>query len=248
MDVDAKQLGDLLEDRGVLNLGTLSYLSLDAFALMLDQYVAVHPGKVKAVVLLLHPESLRRQDSEDYFMKLLDSIYEDASPAAAGVSHMLGIAAFRDRILSRLLPRPLPGGYGRRYGFTHDLWRYMDEHEGSAVAPGQFVTGPGQGNAEYRIAPEFEALSEGFKTGLPWDVKLIIAITPAPASFVLPDYGSKHNEMLETWARWISADAALDDLPGTMADSLFASTTHLNERGVIVYTKMLADALQAQGL
>ena len=58
MDVAAPLLTRRL-GRPVLNLGTLSYLSLDAYALLLHNCAEANPGRLRAVVLLMHPEALR---------------------------------------------------------------------------------------------------------------------------------------------------------------------------------------------
>jgi hypothetical protein len=39
------------------------------------------------------------------------------------------------------------------------------------------------------------------------------------------------------------ADQPLHELPATLPDAFFASSTHLNERGVKLYTERLATAL-----
>src|SRR5688572_2249823 len=59
MDVSAVQLGQQT-GRPALNLGTLSYLDMDAHATLLKRFVTANPNQLKAVVLLLHSEALRR--------------------------------------------------------------------------------------------------------------------------------------------------------------------------------------------
>src|SRR6185436_14472323 len=63
MDVDARQLGTAL-GRRVLNLGTISHLDLAAHALLLGEFTRANPGRPRCVVLLMHPEALRRVESE----------------------------------------------------------------------------------------------------------------------------------------------------------------------------------------
>ena len=45
----------------VLNGGTISYLDLTSAADLLRQYLATNPGRLRYLVVLLHPESLRRR-------------------------------------------------------------------------------------------------------------------------------------------------------------------------------------------
>jgi hypothetical protein len=44
--------------------------------------------------------------------------------------------------------------------------------------------------------------------------------------------------------QWMRADGLLTELPPVLPDSCFASTTHLNEKGSLLYTEMLANCLQ----
>lgn len=242
MDVSALQLGEQV-GRPVLNLGTLSYLDLDAHATLLKRFVAANPDQLKAIVLLLHPEALRRPAPEPYHTKFLQSFLagEDYN-TLQNVSYWVGLEVFRGRLLSRALPTPLAGAYGRYYGFTFDLERYLTESKGSAVDPDPRSF---QGNPEYRLAPQLEARSRAFEAAIPPGVKLLAGITPAPAGFVDRTYPELYGQMLSQWREWLQADGALEELPAVLPDELFAKTTHLNESGAQMYTSLLARALQA---
>src|ERR1041384_8794124 len=72
MDVSARQLSEAISN-SVLDLGTLSYLDLDAYHKLLRVYLQSHPPVGKKIVLLLHPEALRRNVPEAYYTRLLDS-------------------------------------------------------------------------------------------------------------------------------------------------------------------------------
>ena len=246
MDVDARRLGEQL-GRPALNLGTLSYLDLNASAALLREYAAANPGRLRAVVLLLHPEALRRVGPEAWHVNFLNrQLSGEDFIAGTGLrerlSEALGLETFRGRILSRLLPTPLPGVYGRDYGFSTDLARYLTEHHGSAADPDPR---PFTGNAEYRLAASLEPASRNFRAALPPGVKLLAAITPAPAGFVGPRYAETRRQMLREWSQWLDADAALEDLPSTLPDALFAKTTHLTEAGARAFTDTLAHCLEA---
>src|SRR5215510_5549239 len=58
MNVSARRLSERL-GRPVLNLGTFSFLDLNAHALFLKEYVQHHSVPPRAIVLLLHPDALR---------------------------------------------------------------------------------------------------------------------------------------------------------------------------------------------
>jgi hypothetical protein len=245
MDVDALRLSQELNQR-VLNLGTLSYLGLEDYARMLRRYSAVNPGQVRAVVLLLHPEFLRRNGPEAHHRQLLDEFYAGADHCdthgfRGRSSCWLGLEIFRGRLLSRAIPTPLPDAFGK-YGFTADLSRYLDEHNGSAVDPRTFDWAPRHGNAEYRLSLRLQNESATFKAALPTGVKLVVGITPAPESFILPGYPDRYAQMLRGWNEWMKADMA--QLPPTMPDRLFASTTHLSESGRRAFTRILAHSIE----
>lgn len=249
MDVAATQLTEALGSTNeVLNLGTLSFLDLHSFAAMLRNYVQANPGRVSLVVLLMNPEALRRPAPTEYNVEALAHFYAETDycvPTMSKVLCGLGVETFRGRVLSRTIPIALPGAFGQYYGFTHDLWRHLDEHRGSAIDPGRFDPATAQGNAEYRLAANLERASQSFRSVVPPGATLCVGITPLPQSFVRPAHQQLHGRMLDTWRQWLKADVALTDLPATMPDSLFASTTHLNPEGVRLYTEQLSRLVQA---
>ena len=245
MSVDAAQLTKELQVP-VLNLGTLSHLGLESHAGLLKQYFAANPGRAKAIVLLMHPESLRLVSPNEYYTTMLDRFLaaQDSIRTTLTrdrVSHWLGFEIFRGRILSRLLPIPFRGAYGRRYGFSVDLERYLVAHRGSALDPEPRKF---QGNPEYRLAQQFEPASRVFRAALPADVKLYVGVTPAPQGFVQGDYPAIREAILKQWATWLRPDAVLTDVSATLPDALFVKTTHLSAEGNRRYTSELASALK----
>ena len=242
MDLSAVKLTREI-GRPVLNLGALSYLDLNAHATLLRRFVAANPNQLKAVVLLLHPEALRRHAPEEYHTAVFDHFVAGKDHATKrNLAHWLGLEFFRSRVLSRALPTPFAGAYGRRYGFSSDLQSYLTRERGSAIDPDPKAF---QGNPEYRLAPQLEIQSRAFKTAVPAGVRLFVAITPVPAGFAPPNYAGQHRQMLEQWSQWLGADAALVDLPPTLPNDLFTTTTHLNEAGAAEFTALLARSLSA---
>src|SRR6266496_2698111 len=139
MDVSARRLGEQL-GRPVLNLGTFSFLDLKAHAMLLGEYARANAGRLRAVVLLMHPEALRRVGSEGYYLSSLTNFWNGhddcRSDTPAGLfSCAFAVDLFKGRILSRVLPVPLAGAYGRRYGFSRDLENYLSREHGSAIDP-----------------------------------------------------------------------------------------------------------------
>jgi hypothetical protein len=245
MNISARQLTEQL-GHPALNLGTFSFLDLNAHALLLREYARANPGRLRAVVLLMHPESLRRSGSEAYYLAALTNFLgsfdhcQTETPADQATC-LLGVEIFQGRILGRALPIPLPGAYGRRYGFTHDLETLLARERGSAIDPD---SRPFEGTAEYRLAPTLERASKNFRAAVPPGVKLLVGITPAPERFAGPRYSQLHADLLRQWSQWLQADAALTSLPPALPDDSFVRTTHLKESVVPRYTEQLADALK----
>jgi hypothetical protein len=244
MDVSAPALGRRL-GHPALNLGTLSYLDLKAYGALVQECARANPGRLRVLVLLLHPEALRRASPESYYVGLLQDLLKQKVSRANGDLHgevvaLLGLGYFRDCCLARVLPVPLAGAFGCRYGFTTDLDKYLTLHGGSLVEP---ETKPFGGNAEYRLAASLQNAGRAFRAAVPPGCKLVAGITPAPEEFVRPTYRQDYPAMLEQWSQWLRADAALRGLPATLPGRYFAKTTHLNEGGMAVYTSLVASNL-----
>jgi hypothetical protein len=245
MNVSARQLTEQL-GRPALNLGTFSFLDLNAHALLLREHARANPVRLRAIVLLMHPESLRRSGSETYYLAALTNYlggldHCQAETAAGQASCLLGVEIFQGRILSRALPIPLPGAYGRHYGFTRDLENLLTRERGSAIDPDPK---PFEGSAEYRLAPTLERASKNFRAAVPPGVKLLVGITPAPERFAGPRYPQLHADLLRQWSQWLQADAALTNLPPALPDDSFVRTTHLKESVIPRYTGQLAAGLR----
>ena len=244
MDVSAKELSKRL-GRRVLNLGTFSYLDLPAHARLLREFFAANPGRSATVVLLMHPEALRRVGPEEYHVAVLQNFLHGIDHCSSTSGHgqlvcLLGLEIFRGRMWSRLVPSPLAGAYGRRHGFSADLERFMEAAQGSLP---DLETGEAKGDANYQLAQTLEGASREFRAAMPPGARLFVGITPAPAGFVRANHPARSAEMLAKWSGWLRADGALTNLPATLPDGLFARTTHLNEAGVRVFTDTLAASL-----
>jgi hypothetical protein len=247
MDVSAKELSARL-GRPVLNLGTVSYLDPAAYALLLRQFAAANPGGLRAVILLMHPEALRRAGSESYQLNVLTNFlaagdHFRTQTIEGRISCLVGVDTFAGRILSRVRPTPLGGAYGRRFGFSDDLERFMAANHGSAV---ELESVPLTGSAEYRLSPALEKAAKEFKAAMPPEARLLVGLTPVPEKFASGDFPPHQRELLKQWGDWLGADALLDDLPAALPDEQFARTTHLKPSAVTPYTETLAQAIQVR--
>lgn len=247
MDVSARDLSARL-GRPALNLGTVSYLDPAAYALLLRQSVTANPGRLRAVILLMHPEALRRTGSEPYHLNVLTNFlavrdHFRNETLAGQISCVAGVDIFSGRVLSRVRPAPLSGAFGRRYGFTADLERFMAANQGSAFEPDSV---PLTGSAEYRLSPSLKNSAKEFKAAMPHDARLLVGLTPVPENFAGPDFAAQQRALHRQWGEWLGADALLDELPATLPDERFARTTHLKPSAVAAYTEDLARAIQSR--
>ncbi len=250
MNVDAPRLAQRL-GRTVLNLGTSSYVDLISMGRMVEAYARRNPGSSPRVVLLLHPQSLRVRDASNQHIRTLNAQLEsrddfDRTTGRGRMERLLGIEQWRGRVVARLVPFPLAGAYGTAYGFTHDLWRFLDRNAGSAVDPHRFEPGLATGNAEYRLASGLEPESRRFRALVPPDWRLDVGVTPVPAGFARADHAMRVSTMLTTWAGWLAPARVLAELPAVLPDAAFASITHLRAAARADYTDRLAEALRRE--
>lgn len=245
MNVNARQLGDSL-GRRALNLGTISYLDLGAHARLLREFTQANPGQPRVIVLLMNPEALRRAGSEPYPLAVLTHFlagedHHRQGTVAGRFNALAGVDAFQGRLLSRVLPTPFTNSFGRFYGFTTGLERFMSARDGGAIDPG---TNSATGNAEYRLSSTLETLSREFRAAVPPGTKLLAGITPVPAKFAGTNYPVLRDQMLRDWSAWLQADAVLRELPATLPDEQMTGATHLKPAAIPAYTEALAAAVR----
>ena len=251
MDVAGVKLEQALaEKHHVLNLGTFMYVGFGGYSAMLSRYADANPGRLRTVVVLVHPEMLRGMDAPAYYRRFLSDFYAGADLREPDSVHgqlcgVFGLNIFQDRFLGRA-PLPLPKEWARFYGFNLDLYQFMNRERGSAVDPHQYAAGPGQGNAEYHLAPALQDQCRALRAALPPSARVVVGLAPVPESFAPPDHTSRCQRILAQWAEWVGADGVLASLPMSMPDRFFASTTHLNAAGRLAYSELLARELQPQ--
>lgn len=247
MGVSAQLLSEKM-GQPTLNLATLSYLDAGANSRLLREFVTANPGQLRAVVLLMHPEALRRVGSEDYQAAVLTNYlgrtdHHRLETTAGKFSCWLGLDIFKGRILARTIPAPLAGAFGRMHGFNSELENFMTANQGSLW---ELDSAPLDGSAEYRLSPSLQAAAGKFKAAMPPGAKLLVGLTPVPEGLAGANYPEAHLAILQQWGAWLGADAILDDLPPTLPDKNFARTTHLKPEAVAEYTIAVARALEGR--
>lgn len=255
MNVNAIQLARMLTNSAI-NLGTLSYIDLESHAQLVQCFARTNPDQLKAVLLLLHPKTLRlAEPSSEHVSILREAITTQKKTSYVPPIHSaslkldswwrdpLGIRIVREQLIARVVPIPLPGEYARAYGFTRDLWQVLSVQKGSLIDPHLFDPENPRPNLEFRIANRFKEEAGLFKQTCPPCAKVIFGLTPVPISLATPQLHQVYTEMLTTMGAWLQTDCVLTNLPPAMPDDLFASATHLNAKGQQVYTALVAAEL-----
>ncbi len=244
--VDAAQLTQLLPKRSpVINLGLIIGIDLGSYAQTVRDFSATNPGQVRWVVLLLCPSRMSTQGDATFWRQLRDDIQQVGQPAMnwRSVEDLTGGTLLRERLASRLLPRPLRGKVGDLIGFTVDLDRYMTEHNGSVVDFGEFVPRPGSPHRRASVCDTFPAECRDFRNRLPGSIKLAVGLTPGPAVLPLADVRAEYAEYLEQLAALLKPDWVLTNLPAFLPSHCFSPSAHLNASGQQIFTAALAREL-----
>lgn len=229
-----------------VNLGTLSYLGLDAFGLLARRFCEGHsPAEI---VLVVHPECLRLARPSAEHQRMLETALGLGEPAwnlrTGSAAEALGFEEARARWLDRVLPTPLRGGLGARYGFTRDLQRELLGNGGTLEETAQYVAAASTASAEYRIAPRIRPECERFRQLLPPGTRLRLMISPVPRSHALRRHEATVSDMAATVAASLGAEGLRDRMPSILPDTDFGTTTHLRPEAARRYTRRLAEALK----
>lgn len=245
MDVRAVELGEWL-NRRCLNLGTFSHLGLQSHARLVSRARERNP--IQWVVLLCHPEALRRASVSTAHDRFLQEILE-GRPAArlADASWdpalLLGISSLEDPFLNRLFPAVLKGGFGPAHGHVGELLRVIHENRGSLEDPHQFERGRATGRAEFRIGRVVREEAGAFRASLGGRALLAVGLTPLPLSAASLTYTDTARDLARELAGLLGADQVLTNLPATMRDDQFASSSHLTPAAARDFTALLASQL-----
>lgn len=235
---------DATRHAGMINLGTISHLGLEHHVRLLARYMqhAVEPPEL--VVVFVHQDALRRERDDTSTDALFESLMS-GKPARHKhtVSGWLGFDLFRECILARLLPIPLTGAYGRRYGYTRETYNAMGQHAGSLIAAGRYDPRRDTGNNELRLGEKVMNEATKLHTAWPSGIRLAIGLAPVPASFATRNHTKHASAILREWNQHMKADIVLDQLPLVLPDHQFADRRHLNAAGRTTYTDAALKAL-----
>jgi hypothetical protein len=240
--VDAARLSEL-SGVSVRNLGTLSFLNVASFGSLLENYVGANSTPPEKIVLLVHPEFVRRNSPSRAHLASLEN-YLAATDFYYGVNRrfdlrrLLGVHIVEGRLLGRL-PVPLPDRFGEEYGFTTDLMRYLENHQGSVADPRMLAPENLTGSSDYRIAKSHAVGIEKFMSAVPEGAQVYLGLTPLPESFPSSSYQSRYDALLSDWNAIFVGTEGLIGLPAVLEDNQFATKAHLKSEAALEYTETL---------
>ncbi len=240
-------MSTLLEAGGVrgVNLGLLSYLSIDSFGRIAQEAVKSR-GQGK-IVLVVHPEALRLAAVSPPHEKLLADIFDDKPVEIWGspnpVARILGFDELKDRVGNRIIPEPLRGAFGAHYGFSIDLEKELLQSRGTMQEARTFNANGETASGEYRLATRIESECRGFRGRLPVGTRVRIIISPVPASIARKNHESQMDEFQARLESWLGADPWASKMPAVLPDTEFATVTHLLPEASIKYSRVLREKL-----
>ncbi len=247
MGVDAVALGEWLPSRPrVYNLGLFLGLPLDVYGEIAGDFIARHPGQVKAVVLLTTswrltdalPVDVRLQ----YWRKLRARPDQPASPAAPLHDRLLAISESTERFINRGLPFVAHQKIGAPYGGQLSAAKRLDQFNGSLVSTGTFNR-TGRETVTWDMDEAARDGGAAIRSGMPRDVNLIFGVMPMPETIGQADSAVGRETLMRAFDQSLHADELLSRLPVTMPDGFFSDRVHLNAGGQERFTRLLADAL-----
>jgi len=226
----------------VLNLGLIIGLDLATYGEVVADFIRANPSQVECVVLLVTPQKLRSEEESAEFLRLwrrLGSELDDGGEVRPP-GHGFGLGEPRERLLGRVVTRPLRGTGADHYGFPRGIWDYLEAHQGAVLDWASYQPGSRPQPPDYVLAPSRETSSRRLRVLIPREVRLVVGLMPVPESLRAPEAVRKRDELLDDWNRWLEADQLLKHLPAVLPDGLFASGAHLNPEGQRRFTSQLA--------
>jgi hypothetical protein len=265
MGFSARAFEELMPRTRVYNLGTLSTLGLEKFGAFSGRFLKNAPG-VQTVVLLISPEMVRSGSAKPAAARALPPEFEERMRALQAdnrrvdaelkkdrindIARWLVLPLIRTQLVARVFEKPLAGSFGLTYGFPQGLREYIRREKGSVADPTvlERKTTPTRrmSGGDVFISDAFKAQCESLRKQLPRGVRLLAGLTPVSQAEHGADYRAEFQETLLILRDYLAADGVLTNLPATLPDRFFSTSTHLSPAGAREYTHALARALRGE--
>jgi hypothetical protein len=237
MNVAAGQLHDPESVRSFLNLGMVSIVPLTSFAQLVADHAAANSGFPKYVVLIIHPEILRREIDAASTLSDASAPTLSRDTIRSVFLQTAGILPAFERTVGKCRLNILPGRYGTFYGFDATLLRFLEQHAGSAIDPSTGAFSKPE-PPTFNLSDQFRREASEFRKLIPENVKLFVVLSPFPENAAVQNNGAKREAFLTELTQLLAPATALN-LPGTLPNIFFATPTHLRAEYRPVYTRLL---------
>lgn len=240
MNFDARALEAVLGVKA-MNLGLWRHLTFDAYASLLRARTQAGHAPDR-ILLIVHPASLQRSASDSSAHALLNALLRESPRPREGAFAVATRAAdaARDRLMNRVLLRPLPTPYAARHGNTARLMRELLDTRGFLAAPDSPPT-PAGGRPDYALSPALAAALAAFRSAA-GDVEIVIALSPTRRSLALRDTAERVSAIGLALAEALQP-ARLLELPVVWDDADFFDTLHLGAPGRERWQERVVDAV-----
>lgn len=224
----------------ILNLGLLIDLPLSVYAEALQEAVDARPGRVKAAVLMITPQRLGHQVTGDYFESLWKGTTDRHSQPRRWQA---GKETWRSWPPLGWLERPLSGEGRMTYGFPSGIQRYLETYRGLFTDPGTYHARRSRSREVWQWHEALDDEWREFRSIWRGTVPLWLVLSPIPKSEAPEDYDITSRLWRDRLVVESGATGVLDELPAYLPDLMFASPTHLNQRGQTWFTHEFGRAL-----
>ncbi|MEW5945305.1 MAG: hypothetical protein AB1742_03820 [bacterium] len=239
MGLDVVMLGELIGGRRVESLATIGYVGPDAYGRILEIFTS-HAGYTPVVIILMHGESLNLSEEK---LNLIPLEEKDVKRLPFG--HEARRKLFED-VIGRVVSIPLPGAYGRHYGWPEDFRKALRSQGGTLTDPNKLDANSSKRDYEFTLTGPVEErmarLGEILERLNPCHV--YFGITPLHESSKSGITLTSRAAVLRRCAYLLRLnDRNILGLPVSMPDRYFSTFTHLNYEGQKVYTSRVARTL-----
>jgi hypothetical protein len=140
---------------------------------------------------------------------------------------------------------PLPGNYGRHYGWPEDLASSVRANHGSMEDPNR-LTKCQEDPITFKTSTAFKERLALFRDAIQRHpgVSLRLLISPSPATCTSPQFADQREQTLAELLEILAIERhAFIETPATFPIEEFATATHLNAKGRTKLTALVAEAL-----
>lgn len=241
MNIDALKLEKHLNVR-VENLSTMQITGPHSYGLLLKQVASRAAGKLRLVLLVLHPDSVDLNEKVLSEANYENYITEMKGPIVLANNYYSKV---RQDLLSHVVDlQIMPGAYGNFYGSADNVLTFMNKNRGSLIDP-NFMTVPTQQKIGGKISAAFAWRWQ--KLG-----KILQGLEYPLAFIMSPVEQNRYNQrIIKKLKQNLIENLRVSqlytlNLPEAFTTSHFATATHLNRIQRSAYSDSLAKALKSK--